>query len=202
MPRVSRQQTQANRATIEAASSRLFREQGFKAVSVNDLMAAAGLTHGGFYGHFASKDALMAIACDQAFAESAARWTARADGAAAAAAGDAAAAQAAFDDLVAGYLSPASRANAGSGCPATALAADVAREAAGAPVRAAYTAGIKQLLAQLARISEGADARARDERAMLSLATLVGALTLARATDGDPVADAIVATAVAALRAR
>jgi len=54
MPRVSRQQAEKNRAAIEEASARLIREQGIKGVSVADLMAAAGLTHGGFYGHFES----------------------------------------------------------------------------------------------------------------------------------------------------
>ena len=193
MPRVSRQQTEANRAAIEDVSARLFREQGFKAVSVNELMGAAGLTHGGFYGHFASKDALLAAACDKAFAESTARWAARCD--------SGAGARATFDALAASYLSAASRADAGTGCPASALAADVAREDAGAPVRASFVAGIKQLLAQLARVTDGADAAAREQQAMQALAMMVGALTLARATDGDPISDAILAAALAALHA-
>ena len=79
MPRVSREQTDINRLAIEDASSRLFREQGIKAVSVADLMAAAGLTHGGFYGHFESKDALAAVACAKAFEQSAGRWEKRLD---------------------------------------------------------------------------------------------------------------------------
>ena len=52
MPRVSRQQTDANRATIAEAAARLIRERGIDGLSVADLMASAGLTHGGFYGHF------------------------------------------------------------------------------------------------------------------------------------------------------
>ena len=74
MPRVSREQTDKNRLLIEAASARLFKEHGFDGVSVADIMASAGLTHGGFYGHFESKDELAALACAKAFEESAARW--------------------------------------------------------------------------------------------------------------------------------
>ncbi len=70
MPRVSKIQAQKNRETIEQVSSRLLREQGISGTSVADLMEASGLTHGGFYGHFASKDDLAAIACGRAFAES------------------------------------------------------------------------------------------------------------------------------------
>ena len=193
MPRVSRQQTETNRAAIEEAAARLFREQGFKAVSVNDLMGAAGLTHGGFYGHFASKDALLAAACEKTFADSTARWSARCD--------SVADKHAAFDALASNYLSARSRDNAGAGCPAAALAADVAREDADAPVRASYVAGTRQLLAQLARMADGDDAAAREQHAMQALAMMVGALTLARATEGDPVSDAILAAALASLHA-
>lgn len=62
MARVSKQQMEHNREAIIQVSSTLFREHGLNGVSLNDLMAAAGLTHGGFYGHFASKDELAAIA--------------------------------------------------------------------------------------------------------------------------------------------
>lgn len=55
MARVSKQQMERNREAIEQVSSQLFRERGLNGVSVNDLMAAVGLTHGGFYGHFAPR---------------------------------------------------------------------------------------------------------------------------------------------------
>ncbi|MUZ66470.1 TetR family transcriptional regulator, partial [Agrobacterium vitis] len=77
MPRVSREQTKLNRHAIEEASSRLFRERGIDAVSVADLMGAAGLTTGGFYGHFASKDELAGVACNIAFDDAARRWRKR-----------------------------------------------------------------------------------------------------------------------------
>ena len=73
--RVSREQFLENREKILAAAARLFRERGFDEVGVADVMQAAGLTHGGFYGHFKSKDDLIAQAtggCAQAFVE---QWT-------------------------------------------------------------------------------------------------------------------------------
>lgn len=97
MPRVSKAEAEKNRAIIEQVSARLFREQGFHGISVADLMSAAGLTHGGFYGHFESKDALAAIACERAFEESVERWRKRVD-----AAPDRAAA---LESLLDGYLS-------------------------------------------------------------------------------------------------
>ena len=82
MPRVSRAQTEANHQAIEAAASRLFRERGLDGVTVADVMAEAGLTHGGFYTHYESKDALAASACESAFAFAAEKWRRRVDAAA------------------------------------------------------------------------------------------------------------------------
>ena len=69
MPRVSKKLAIENRKNIEHATSRLIREKGF-AVSVADLMKAAGLTHGGFYKHFQNKDELIDIACQDIFLQS------------------------------------------------------------------------------------------------------------------------------------
>ena len=81
MPRVSRAQTEANNQAIQDAASRLFRARGIGGVSVAELMAEAGLTHGGFYAHFPSKDALAASACESAFAHADAKWQRRVDAA-------------------------------------------------------------------------------------------------------------------------
>src|ERR1700749_3983978 len=77
MPRVSRAEAQSHRQQITEASARLFKERGINGVSVSDLMGAAGLTHGGFYGHFESKDALAGVAVAHAFEQSAERWRKR-----------------------------------------------------------------------------------------------------------------------------
>ena len=80
MPRVSRAEAESHRQQITEASARLFKERGINGVSVADLMGAAGLTHGGFYGHFESKDALAGVAVAHAFEQSAERWRKRAAG--------------------------------------------------------------------------------------------------------------------------
>ena len=77
MPRVSRKQADLNREIIVEAATRLFRERGLHGISVVDVMAAAGLTHGGFYGHFESKEALAQEASGRAFDQSAERWQER-----------------------------------------------------------------------------------------------------------------------------
>jgi TetR/AcrR family transcriptional repressor of nem operon len=157
----------------------MFREQGLS-VSVKEVMAAAGLTHGGFYGHFGSKDELVSTACANAFAGSVERWRKRV------AAKNRAEAHAA---LIEGYLTPQNRASAGTSCPIAALATDVGREPERKPVRKIFRAGIEQLLEILADAQPVPnDAGARD-RALAELSTLVGAMILARATGGSPLSD-------------
>ena len=189
MARASRAQMDRNRETIEAVSARLFREQGLRGLSVDELMAAAGLTHGGFYGHFESKDALAAIACARAFEQSAGRWKGHIHGAADPAA--------AFRAIVDGYLSQLSRDDPGTSCPATALAGDVAREPGDKPVRAAFIAGVKDQVALLLALGEHGDGGRR--KALGQFATLVGALLLSRATSGDAISQEFLEAARAQL---
>jgi TetR/AcrR family transcriptional repressor of nem operon len=171
MPRVSRAQAQRNDAAIRRAAAALLRRQGLN-VSVAQIMAAAGLTPGGFYGHFGSKDELLASGCAAAFAESAQRWERRA-----AAAPDAAAPAA----LIEAYLDPGGPVV--SGCPIASLATDVARERPDLPLRRAFVAGLERLLGILAG-AQGPEGEAARETALLQLSAMVGALTLARATRG------------------
>lgn len=187
MPRVSREQADSNRIAITDASARLFRERGIGNVSVAELMAAAGLTHGGFYGHFESKDELAGEACRWAFARSVERWKQRV-----ADKSDRTLARAALSD---NYLSAQSRSSPGASCPAAAFAGDVARESADAPIRAAYAAGVEDLLKVLASVQETDVPRRDRERALADLATMVGGLMLARATQGNPISDEFLAAA-------
>jgi TetR/AcrR family transcriptional regulator, transcriptional repressor for nem operon len=187
MPRVSRQQTDANRATIAEAAARLIRERGIDGLSVADLMASAGLTHGGFYGHFESKQALAASACRTAFEQSVQRWQRRV-----ASAADAPAARTA---LIEAFLSRASRNSPGSSCPATALAADVARQSPQAPVRAAYLEGTEALLGILSALEPGEDAAHARRTAVAEFSLLLGALLLARATAGHDLSEEFLAAA-------
>jgi TetR/AcrR family transcriptional repressor of nem operon len=178
MPRVSKEQTDLNRAAIENVSARLFREKGLNGVSVADLMSAAGLTHGGFYGHFSSKDELAAVACANAFAQSATRWEKRIE--------EQPDDRAAQKVLIDGYLSPKNLLNIGNACPAMSMVGDVARESPDKPVRAAFAAGVSELTEILASIAASDDAAERRKTALTQLSTMVGAMLLARATSEDP----------------
>jgi TetR/AcrR family transcriptional repressor of nem operon len=176
--RISREQAAENKARVVEAASGLFRERGFDGVAVADLMRAAGFTHGGFYNHFATKEALSAEALTHAFAQMAAVRTKSLD----------------MADLLRGYLSEAARRAPAKSCPAAALAGDAARQAA--PVRAAFADGVEGMLEDFAdRLGGGDDAR---QRAIVLLATMVGALVLARAAPDDhPLASELLAVTLA-----
>ncbi|QEI05090.1 TetR family transcriptional regulator [Pigmentiphaga aceris] len=187
MPRVSKVQAAQNRDTILDASARLFRERGIGGVSVADLMADAGLTHGGFYGHFASKEALAAEACARAFSQSAERRHARIE------------ALPAHTDVPSAYaamfLAEKNVCVPGEGCPAVGLASDIARLPSDAPARNAYAEGVEGMLQDLMAM----DPKASRDDMLLRLVTLVGTLTLARATVGQPISDELLAAVRKAL---
>jgi TetR/AcrR family transcriptional repressor of nem operon len=187
MPRASKQEVDHHRAAITEASARLFRERGVDNVSVVELMAAAGLTHGGFYGHFQSKEDLAGEACRWAFGQAAERWERRI-----AAKNDSAEARAALIDS---YLSAQSRGGPDGSCPATTLASDVARKPTDAPIRTAYVAGIGGLLEVLTRAQDTGSPRGDREAALADFATMVGGLMLAKATQGAPISDEILSAA-------
>jgi TetR/AcrR family transcriptional regulator, transcriptional repressor for nem operon len=187
--RASREQQAENHERVLEQARRLIREKGADDVSVPEVMAAAGLTHGGFYKHFASKEALLAEAAAGAFA---ARSTALDD--LVETAPDPATARARF---IAGYLSTSHRDRPGDGCAGVALAADVARRRADDPLHDAYVAGVTRLADTLHALRSGesgapapaAPGNRRDPEALAELATLVGAQVLARATAGHPISE-------------
>ncbi len=191
MARVSKQQMEHNREAIIQVSSTLFREHGLNGVSLNDLMAAAGLTHGGFYGHFASKDELAAIAGRKAIETSNARWQHLSQETG----------LQGLEGLVAFYLSTTHRDNAGEGCLVTALASDVARAGVSSLLSHVYLDGVNGLLAQLESLSDIEDTAQRRAHALAQLSMLCGALTLARATAGDAISEEILDAARHALLA-
>jgi TetR/AcrR family transcriptional regulator, transcriptional repressor for nem operon len=116
--KVSREQAAENRARVVEVAGRLFREKGFEGIAVAEIMKGAGLTHGGFYHQFGSKDELAAEACAQVLSEQAAGWRKLAAG----------------DDplgmLVNSYLSARHRDGAGRGCAIACLAAEAVRQPA------------------------------------------------------------------------
>lgn len=174
--KISREQALANRERVVAKASELFRAQGFDGVGVAELMRAAGFTHGGFYNHFPTKEALAAEALTRAFAQMAEVRAATPD----------------FAQVVAGYLSEASRKAPARSCPAAALGGDAARQPG--PVREAFAAGIEGMIESFAAHLEGPDARAR---AIVLLAKMAGGLMLARAVPDGPLADELLGAVLA-----
>ncbi len=180
VPRTSRAQAESHRREVLDAAAARVRERGTAAVTVPEVMAAAGLTHGGFYRHFDSKDDLIAQACTAAYAEKIREMEQIR-----AASADEAAARRAF---IARYLSATHRDAAGRGCGIAALAGDVGRTEPDSPLRRAYLDGIRDMLGKLAEYGE----RPADDRAVLvELSVLAGALLLSRATAGDELSQEI-----------
>lgn len=180
MPRVSQEQAKLNRQRVVEVASSLFRERGLHGVGVADIMASAGLTHGGFYGQFASKEALAAEAFDTALGEDY---------------------RGNLDTIVANYLSLGHVRSPGRGCPLAALANDVAREPPGSPVRARFTDGVERLASILAGLSPRASKERRRQRSLAMLSTLVGAVVLARAVDDEVLANDLIQAAQASVAA-
>ncbi|VVP02349.1 TetR/AcrR family transcriptional regulator [Pseudomonas fluorescens] len=184
MPRVSRKQADLNREIIVEAATRLFRERGLHGISVVDVMAAAGLTHGGFYGHFESREALAQEASGRAFDQSAERWQERI----AAHVDDNDAARRA---LIEPYLSQASRDNPGESCPVVAFAGDMCHEATDSGLRQTFMEGLNRLLKAYGSLLNSGDVDADRQQALVEYSLMVGALTLARASRGDALSDEI-----------
>lgn len=175
----------ASRARILAAAARDIRARGPGSVAVNAVMASAGLTHGAFYAHFASKDALVAEAVTAMFDEAAQR----SGGIDEVIASDDAALPAAFRAYLQGYLSAGHRDGPERGCPLPSLSADIARSSG--PARENLVAGMERMtgrietvLARLGRARPRAMARA-------VVARMVGAVGLARAAGAGAQSDAI-----------
>jgi TetR/AcrR family transcriptional regulator, transcriptional repressor for nem operon len=181
MGRVSKADAARHREQVVAAAARLFKERGVNGISLSDLMADVGLTHGGFYRQFASKEALAAEATRLAFQELGGTL----EGMTERHSGDWVAAR---EELADYYLSGEHRDDPGNGCPAAGLCGEVAHEGRESPLRSAYVDGIQSFVDVLGDFS-GDSADRADKIA--TLCTLVGGLLLARATAGDPVSDEI-----------
>ena len=175
--KVSKTQAAENRAGIVDAAARLYREKGLSGVGVAEITRDAGLTHGGLYRHFASKDALAREACLRAF-----EWTITPlDGLEQ---DDSAPATAKLQAMVSSYLSVNHRDHPGQGCPAAALATDAAR--AGPEMSEVFAQGVERNIQRFMRVLDGQPAQKR-ARSMVMLSSMVGALALARATAaGNP----------------
>ena len=177
--RVSQEEKERSRTRIISSAARLVRERGVESTGVADVMVDAGLTHGGFYRHFDSKEALMETALDEAFSQMLGRFEGHGTGGASEPA-----------EFTAQYLSDTHVRNAGKGCPVASNSPDVAR--APAPLKAVFSAGVRRTLALLA---EGYPGTKRERRAAAAraLATMAGAVMIARACEPGIAAEVLAA---------
>ena len=166
---------------IVEVAARAIRRSGYDGTGVADIMKEAGLTHGGFYAHFASREAMLAEAADRAGAET----VAASAGIAAAAASP----EQALESLLRVYLSKAHVEGAERGCPIVALGSEMPRQAP--EVRRAATRRIKEMIDVVARLSHDWGQPGAHEHALVTVATMVGTLLLARAVDDAKLSDAL-----------
>lgn len=170
---------------IVALASKRFREKGLEGIGIAELMKQAGLTVGGFYKHFGSRDDLIA----QALGSAVGPWKGLMD--AAASGGP----SVTFDSLVDAYLSEKHRSHPGTGCPVGSLAGDVARS--NKRTRAVLTKQVSGYIAWLADLirdaSRGEEGTARS-RAIMIVCGLVGAITVSRAVSDEQLSREILKT--------
>ncbi|SCM76638.1 TetR family transcriptional regulator [uncultured Pleomorphomonas sp.] len=168
--RVTREQMAENRLRILDAAGRLFRAKGFEAVTVAEVMNAAGLTHGGFYGHFESKDDLIAQTLSHVLTSNANEE---------------------FDlgAFVGEYLTPGHRDHPDNGCPTAGLAAETRHQSPAA--RAAMTEGFRAQIEHMSAKFPGMSDTEKRRAAIGSWAAMVGALILARAIDDTEFSDEV-----------
>jgi AcrR family transcriptional regulator len=171
---------------IVDAAARAIRRHGYAGVGVADVMKEAGLTHGGFYAHFDSRDALLVEALERAGRDSS-------EAVARAAERRAAKGVSAFRSLVESYLADALLASLETGCPVAALGCDMPRQSA--PVREASALRVRRLVATVRSALPEATAAA----ASVVAGTLVGSLQLARALGDNTEGRAVLAAARKAL---
>lgn len=178
-----------NRVVKIAAAQ--MRKHGPDKVGVADVMGRAGLTHGGFYAHFDSKDDLIAAAVDRMFEESRARFREWTDGKDR---------PEALRSYINAYVSRAHRDKPESGCAIAALSSDIRRQ--GSKARSAYDKGINSLLNSIASLLGEEDGVKRRTLAQSMLAEMTGAVAAARAVADETLSDEILASARRSLRAR
>ncbi|MDB5431548.1 MAG: TetR family transcriptional regulator [Caulobacter sp.] len=179
------------RERVLAVASRALKRDGAGALGVAGVMAEAGLTHGAFYAHFPSREALIAEALDAALAEMKARYFSVIEGKPPARA---------LSDYIDFYVSRRHRDHPGDGCILTALGSDIARLSD--PARDAFARGHAQLARALTNLLDASVTDDLETLALSMTAEMVGAVTLARAT-ADPIhSDRLLAASRAALKAR
>ena len=180
MKRATPRSKEATHERIVEAAARAIRRTGYDGTGVADIMKGAGLTHGGFYAHFASREAMLAEAADRAGSESVAMMERI---------GATAPPSRALQAMMEAYLSKAHVEGVETGCAAAALGSEMPRQAP--EVRRAATRRIKEMIDLVARQSPDWGQPSAHERALVTVATMVGTLVLARAVDDPRLSDAL-----------
>jgi TetR/AcrR family transcriptional regulator, transcriptional repressor for nem operon len=179
--KVSKDQVAAHRARILAAAARLFRLRGFDDVTVAEVMKEAGLTHGAFYGHFSSKEALVAEAIGQVLAPAVQDAKTRAPAAA-------------YAD---GYLSTRHRDDPATGCTFSSLGTEAARGSV--ELRRVMTQSTRLQIDRFSAEAEGGAPHEKRRAAIAAWSAMVGAMVLARIVDDDKLSKEILAETRASL---
>lgn len=180
--RISKEKAAENRERILTEAARLFREHGLSGVGVDALTDAAGLTHGSLYSQFGSKERLAVEALSHAASTCAARLSDVGT----------------LDEYLIQYLSADSRKRPGDGCVVAALVGEIPRQ--GAAIRHSFTDVLRTVVKRIASLMPGR--RKSEDEALAIVATMVGALTLARAVDDLELSDRILAAARTRLMSR
>jgi TetR/AcrR family transcriptional repressor of nem operon len=182
--RVSKEKAERNHEQILRAAARLFRERGISATGVDAITRDAGLTHGGLYSQFGSKEAIAAEAIRFAAARGRRVWERAAQRKRG---------KTAFSEIAAGYLSPEHRDAPGNGCVVAALGADIARQTRA--IRRVFTTETKKALEYLAEQVPGENIARRRENAIAAFACMIGGLVLARAVSDEDLSEVILKAA-------
>jgi TetR/AcrR family transcriptional repressor of nem operon len=175
---------------VKKASVRL-REKGAHGIGVADLMKDAGLTHGGFYAHFDSREALVIEAFGYAMDRATERWRKLAEQTPP---------EKRFASIVDSYLTPVHRDDPGNGCAIPALSAEIARESP--KTRKAFAAKLEQMIEMIAEQMPDLPRKTARKQAMASLATMMGTLVLARVAGSTELSDDILGAGREAVLAR
>jgi TetR/AcrR family transcriptional repressor of nem operon len=185
--KVSKQKMTEHREQIIEAAAKRFRENGFDGISVSELMKEVGLTHGGFYGHFTSKEELVGLASQRAMNATAAKWEKVIDEAP----GDP------LGALARNYLSARHQDHPESGCLFAALGGELGRQPAS--VKEAVMEGQLQFLDLISRIVPGRTKVTRRKKAVVVFAGLIGGMILARSVPDPELSQEILKTMAAAI---
>ena len=180
--RYSKEHKQETHARIVRKASVRLREKGAHGIGVADLMKEAGLTHGGFYAHFDSRDALVIEAFAYAMDRSTARWRKMAE---------ATPPEKRFAAIVESYLTPLHRDDPGHGCAITSLGAEIARESP--RTRKAFAGKIDEMVDMIADHLPDVPRKAARKQAIAALATMMGTLVLSRIAGSGEFSDEVLA---------